>query len=275
MFLAQDSTMTKARSYRFTNFLCRRPSASVVQGIRDGSGPDPDPALFEAQHDAYLQALRAAGGNVTLLPAQEEFPDSVFIEDPAIVTGNAAIVLRPGATSRLGEAAALQPTLTDVFDTVIDLPGEGFVDGGDVILSDDEALIGQSARTNQEGFDALASVLADFGYRARRVETPPGVLHFKTDCGLLDSETIFSSRALNATGCFEGYRVIEAPVGEESAANLIRVNDHVLLSAGHPRTEDLLASNGYDIRVLDTSEAAKVDGGLSCMSLRFALGDSR
>ena len=158
---------------------------------------------------------------------------------------------------------------------MVDLPGAGFVDGGDVMLTDDEALIGQSARTDQEGFDALARVLVDFGYRARRVDTPPSILHFKTDCGLLDSETIFASRTLNATGCFDGYRVIEAPEGEEAAANLIRVNDHVLLSAGHPRTEDLLTSNGYDLKVLDTSEAAKVDGGLSCLSLRFALGTTR
>ena len=267
--------MTEGRSFRFTDFLCRRPSRSVARGIRDGSGPDPDPALFESQHDAYVQALMDVGGNVTVLPAQEEFPDSVFIEDPAIVTGSTAIVLRPGAASRLGEAAALRPSLTEVFSDVIDLPGAGCVDGGDVMLTDDEALIGQSARTNQEGFDALARVLVDFGYRARRVVTPPTILHFKTDCGLLDSETIFASRALHSTGCFQGYRVIEAPEGETSAANLIRVNDHVLISAGHPRTEDLLTAKGYEVKVLDTSEAAKVDGGLSCLSLRFALGASR
>ncbi len=263
--------MTEGRSYRFTHFLSRTPARSVVDGLRDGNGDDPNPEKFEAQHAAYVEALLASGGSVKLLPALEEFPDSVFIEDPAIVSGSTAIVLRPGAESRFGEASALRPTLVETFDTVIDLPGDGFVDGGDVLLSDDEAFIGLSARTDQAGFDALAGILSDLGYRARRVETPPEILHFKTDCGLLDSETIFSSRALAATGCFEGYRVIEAPDGEEAAANLIRVNDVVLLSAGHPKTEDLLTSQGYSVKTLDTSEAAKVDGGLSCMSLRFAL----
>lgn len=263
--------MTEGRSYRFTHFLSRTPARSVTDGLRDGDGADPDPDKFEAQHAAYVEALLASGGSVKVLPAQEEYPDSVFIEDPAIVSGSTAIVLRPGAETRFGEAQALRPTLVETFETVIDLPGEGYVDGGDVLLSDTEAFIGLSARTNQAGFDALASVLSDLGYTPRKVETPPEILHFKTDCGLLDSETIFSSKALAATGCFDGYRVVEAPEGEEAAANLIRINDVVLLSAGHPNTEELLTTQGYDVRVLDTSEAAKVDGGLSCMSLRFAL----
>ena len=263
--------MTDGRSFRFSHFLSRKPAQTIVDGLREGDGANPDPDLFQAQHAAYVAALEAAGGTVTVLPALEDFPDSVFIEDPAIVTGSTAIALRPGAESRFGEAAALRPTLLDVFPTVIDLPGDGYIDGGDVLLSDDEAFIGLSARTNQAGFDALARVLGDLGYRARKVETPASILHFKTDCGLLDSETIFASRTLAATGCFEGYRVIEAPDGETAAANLVRINDVVLLRTGFPKTEDLLTSHGYDIRTLDTSEAARVDGGLSCMSLRFSL----
>ena len=263
--------MIEGRSFRFTQFLSRRPAMSVVGGLRDGDGSDPDAALFAEQHAAYVATLESIGGRVTLLPALEKFPDSVFIEDPAICSGNTAIVLRPGAASRFGEAAALRPTLVEIFGDVIDLPGDGFVDGGDVLLSDEDAFIGLSARTDQMGFDALAGVLGDLGYRTRKVETPPSILHFKTDCGLLDSESIFASRTLAATDCFSGYRVIEAPEGEEAAANLIRVNDVVLVSSGHPKTEALLASHGYDVRILDTSEAAKVDGGLSCMSLRFSM----
>ncbi len=263
--------MTEGRSFRFTHFLSRHPARSVVDGLRDGGGIDPDPALFGAQHAAYVKALEDIGGPVTLLPALEQFPDSVFIEDPAICSGDTAIALRPGTVSRFGETAELRPTLLGIFDTVIDLPGDGFVDGGDVLLTDHEAFIGLSARTDQTGFNALADVLNDLGYVARKVETPPNILHFKTDCGLLDSETIFSSCTLAATDCFSGYRVIEAPEGEEAAANLIRINDVVLLSAGHPKTEELLTTHGYTVRTLDTSEAARVDGGLSCMSLRFSL----
>lgn len=263
--------MTAGRSCQFTRFLCRQPSRSVTAGLRAGDGPDPDPSLFAEQHAAYVAALRGLGA-VTLLPALEKFPDSVFIEDAALCAAGRAIQLRPGAPSRLGEAAALRPVLNENFPEVIDLPGEGFVDGGDVLLSDEEAFIGLSARTDPAGFDALASVLSDLGYRARKVETPADILHFKTECGLLDSETIFATEKLAATGCFDGYRVITAPAGEEAAANLIRVNAEVFLASGHPRTADLLDASGYRVRELDISEAAKVDGGLSCMSLRFSLG---
>lgn len=244
---------------------------SVAGGLRAGDGADPDAFVFAEQHAAYVSALESAGGLVTVLPALEDFPDSVFIEDPAICSGSTAIVLRPGARSRFGEAAALLPALVEFFEDVIDLPGEGSVDGGDVLLSDNEAFIGLSARTDQEGFNALAGVLGDLGYLARKVETPSSILHFKTDCGLLDSETIFASTALASTNCFSGYRVIEAPEGEEAAANLVRVNDVVLLSTGYPKSEELLNSHGYRVQTLDTSEAAKVDGGLSCMSLRFSV----
>jgi dimethylargininase len=263
--------LTSERSYRFTNFLVRKPAISVTNGLREGNGADPDPSSFQVQHAAYVQVLKAAGGTVTTLPADEAFPDSVFIEDAALCVGNTAIVLRPGAPTRLGEAALLEPDLRIIFDDVISLPNKGNVDGGDILLSDDEVFIGLSARTDQQGFDALAGILSEFGYRSRRVDTPAEILHFKTDCGLLDQETIFSTDRLARTGCFKGYRVITAPHGEDAAANLIRVNDMVLISAGYPATADLLTTEGYSVVIVDTSEAAKVDGGLSCMSLRFKL----
>jgi dimethylargininase len=263
--------LSSERSFRFTDFLVRQPAMSVVNGLRDVPGADPDAALFQRQHAAYIDALKESGGNVTILPQDEAFADSVFIEDAALCVGNTAISLRPGAPSRRGESTLLEPQLRRLFDDVIPLPGTGLLDGGDVLLSDNDAFIGLSERTDMAGFDALASVLSGLDYRIRKVETPAQILHFKTDCGLLDSETIFSTARLSETGCFEGYRVITAPEGEETAANLIRVNDTVLLSAGYPLTEELLRQHGYNVRTLDTSEAAKVDGGLSCMSLRFRL----
>lgn len=148
------------------------------------------------------------------------------------------------------------------------------MDGGDILVTETEILVGLSDRTDQAGFDALSKIVRDLGYTTRAVHTPAGVLHFKSDCGLLDEETIFATKALAASRCFEGYRVIEAPDGEGPAANLIRVNDHVLMSEGHPRTQELLTKAGYEIVTLPNSEAAKVDGGLSCMSLRFNLETS-
>lgn len=265
--------MTEGRSYRFTHALCRKPGASIASGLRAGEGADPDPARFAAQHAAYVAALRDEGAQVTVLEPLEAFPDSVFVEDAALCLAATAIILRPGAPSRFGEAAAITPALQQLFSDVVHLPGEaGFVDGGDILASDDEVLIGLSARTDREGANALRPVVEALGYRMRIVETPPDILHFKTDCGLLDSETVFASAALARSGCLSGYRLIECPQGEEAAANLVRFNDSVLLREGFPRTAELLDREGYQLRLLDTGEAALVDGGLSCMSLRFSPG---
>lgn len=265
--------MTRARrSFEFSHAISRSPGKSIISGIRiDGDGADPDPELFHAQHLQYIEAVKAAGVNLTLLGPLEKFPDSVFVEDPVLCVDGAAIVLRPGAESRFGEAAAIRPDLASLFPRVIDLPEDGHVDGGDVLLTEEEALIGSSDRTDSEGVSALAEILAEFGYRTRTVDTPAGVLHFKSDCGLLDEKTIFSTSRLAASGCFQDYKVIEAPAGEEAAANLIRVNDRVFLNSGFPKSLQLLEEAGYNVVTVDTSEAAKVDGGLSCMTLRFTL----
>lgn len=263
--------MTDGRSYRFTHAISRTPAHSITHGLRAADSGNPDPATFLAEHKAYVDALRETGAEVTVLDPLEAFPDSVFVEDAALCVGGKAIALRPGAPSRFGETAAIRPALEAAFGDVIDLGGDGFVDGGDILVTEREALVGLSARTDAAGCAALEPVLASLGYTLRQVNTPPEILHFKTECGLLDAETIFATKALAATGCFAGYRVIEAPDGEEAVANLIRFNDTVFISSGHPRTHDLLTAKGYKVVDLSTGEAAKVDGGLSCMSLRFSI----
>lgn len=241
----------------------------MSNGLRDGGGPNPDADLFAAQHQAYVAALQDAGLQITQLPANEEFPDSVFVEDAAICLRDAAIALRPGAPSRFAETALIQPALKQQFGQVIDLPGSGFVDGGDVLLSDNHAFIGQSKRTNQQGFDALAEVLTKFNYHPIKVETPADILHFKTECGLLDSNTIFATGKLATNEGFKDYNIVEVPFGEEGAANIVRINEAVFISDGYPKSHEKLRDLGYKVVILNTSEAAKIDGGLSCMSLRF------
>lgn len=263
--------MIEGRSHTFTHTISRLPCDAVVKGLRAEDVGDPDPARFHAQVVDYIAALGEAGVETTTLEPLDDYPDSVFVEDAAVCVGRTAVAMRPGAPTRFGEAKELRPTLAMVFDEVRELETEGYVDGGDVLLTDTDAFIGLSDRTDEDGFAALGSVLADYGYAAQKVVTPADVLHFKTDCGLLDSETIFATARLADSGCFEAYRVIHAPEGEEAAANLIRVNDTVLVSAGFPRTVELLSEAGYAVRVVDTSEAARVDGGPSCMSLRFNL----
>lgn len=263
--------MQKQRSWRFTHTLSRRPANSVKDGLRAAGQADPVPELFKEEHHHYLKALERSGVLTTVLPSLEPFPDSVFVEDPVLCLSSTAVILRPGASSRFGEAEAIRPELEKIFDQVVGLTGPGFVDGGDILLTDDIAFIGLSERTDRAGVEELRPILERHGYQIRVVTTPAGVLHFKSDCGLLDSETVFATKALADSGCFNGFKLIEAPSGEEAAANLIRVNDFVIMRTGFALTRDLLEQNGYAVITVPADEAAKVDGGLSCMSLRFSL----
>ncbi|MFQ3184223.1 MAG: dimethylargininase [Alteromonas macleodii] len=257
------------RSFEFSHALCRLPAASVTDGLRARDHGDPDPLAFATEHAAYISALREAGCVVNILPADEAFPDSVFIEDPALVLNGTAIVLRPGAASRLGEAASIRPALIKNMNNVIDLITDGYVDGGDILCTNDRVLLGLSARTNFRGAQDLRPIVESLGYTLEVLQTPPEILHFKTESSLLDAQTVLATPALAASGAFKGLKIIKTAFGEEAAANAIRVNTHVFLSAGHPKTADILNDAGYSVRILNTSQAALVDGGLSCMSLRY------
>jgi dimethylargininase len=263
--------MSSGRSFQFNHCVTRRPGNSIAGGLRAGDQPDPDPRQFRAEHGAYVETLAGLGITVTTLPSLETLPDSVFVEDAALCCGGTAVILRPGAPSRADEGREIEPHLSRLIGNVVPLQGPGQVDGGDILLTDDEAFIGLSDRTNLEGANELRPVLEGLDYKVNVVETPEGVLHFKSDCGLLDSDTIFSTTRLAKSGCFDDYQVIECPEGEEAAANLIRVNDCVILRSGFPATCGLLEQQGYTVMQLDAEQAALVDGGLSCMSLRFWL----
>lgn len=258
-----------SRSYRFSHAVTRAPAASAVGGLRAVDSGAPDLATFRRHHGDYVAALRATGAEVVELPALEAFPDSVFVEDTALCLPEVALIMRPGAPSRLGEAAAMAPSLGQIYDQVLTIEGPGFIEGGDILTTEREILIGLSARTDQAGVEELERLLCPWDWPIRIVETPPGVLHFKTDCSLLDEETVLATERLSRSGCFEGYRVIHTAPGEEAAANSIRFNELVLLPAGFPRTADTLTAAGYALREIGNSEAAKLDGGMSCLSLRF------
>ena len=256
------------RVFDFDHAIVRAPAQSVTEGLRAGDHDGPSFESVLAEHRAYIAALESAGLAVETLPALDAYPDSVFVEDPAFVLPEGAILLRPGAPSRLGEAAKIAPTLRDRFANVITLE-RGFADGGDILVLPDEILIGLSARTDLEGAEAFVALARLLGRRARIVETPPGVLHFKTACALFDEETIIATPALAAAGFFAGFDVLVTPEGEEKAANLLRINDKVLIGADYPRTAERLAGRGYDFLPLDVAEIRKIDAGLSCMSLRW------
>ncbi|MEZ5920192.1 MAG: arginine deiminase family protein [Parvularculaceae bacterium] len=254
--------------FEFTDAIVRRPARSVVKGLRAGGGPDPDYEAILAEHEAYVGALRAAQLRVTELPALEAFPDSVFVEDPALVFTEGAVILNSGATSRAGEAAEIAPVLRKNFDVVLPL-AEGHADGGDVLAIGDIVMVGLSARTNKQGAEALLRALQSLSRKGRIVETPKDVLHFKSDCSALDEETVLATKRLAASGVFDGFRVILTEDSEEAAANALRINENLLVGAQFPHTIEKLASEGYSVIPLQTEEISKIDAGLSCMSLRW------
>jgi len=257
------------RSYQFTHAITRKPSASIIAGLRAVDTGNPDLALMQAHHADYVAALKSTGATVVELDAAEAFPDSVFVEDTALCLPEGAVVMRPGAPTRLGEAAEMAPHLRALYGDVVTVSGPGFIEGGDILVTEREILVGRSARTNAEGVAELTRLVAPWGHSVREVFTPPGVLHFKTDCSLLDAQTILSTRRLDASGCFAGYKVIHVADGEEACANSIRFNDLVIMPAGFPRTAEILANAGYTLRQIGNTECAKLDGGMSCLSLRF------
>lgn len=258
-------------SWRFTNAIARTPADSVANGLRAVDAGDPSGAAFRKEHEIYVEALGKAGVSVDVLPPLEDYPDSCFVEDPAFCVPEGAVLLRPGAESRIGEVAEIRAALEARFDRVVDLPGEGFVDGGDILMLDDEIIVGLSARTDRVGADAFAGLLGGWGYRVRVEETPEGVLHFKTACSTLGDDMILATRAMIDGDLFGERRIVEVPEDEEYAANVIRVNDVVLVPEGYPKTRAAIEAAGLDSVVVPTHEARKVDGGLSCLSLRFNL----
>lgn len=258
------------RSYRFSHAITRRPAASILDGLRAVDTGAPDLELMLAHHADYSAALAQTGAAVIELPEMAAYPDSVFVEDTALCLPEGAVIMRPGAPTRLGEAAEMAPHIAALYGDLRQITGEGsFIEAGDILMCETEVLVGRSARTNGAGIAELAGILSGWGIKTREVFTPAGVLHFKTDCSLMDEDTILATPRLAASGCFDGYKIIHTAAGEEAAANAIRFNDLVLMAAGFPRTRDALLAAGYTVREIGNSECAKLDGGMSCLSLRF------
>ena len=257
------------RVFDFTNAIVREPGRSVVDGLREDRSAVPDFEGVRREHATYVAALREVGLAVDVLPPLEAFPDSVFVEDPALVFRAGAILLRPGAPTRLGEREAMRGALKRHFEQVLELEGDQYADGGDVMVTPDAVFIGLSARTNRAGAEALVKALDRLGRKARIAATPKSILHFKTAVSLLDEETVLATKMMAESGIFDGFKLVLTPAGEDAAANALRVNDTVLVGARFPRTIDLLAKEGYAVKALPVTEIGKLDAGLSCMSLRW------
>lgn len=257
---------------RFTRALVRPPAHTFAQGLTTVSlgAPDVDRAL--AQHAAYCDALERHGCRVMPLPADDRYPDSTFVEDTAlIVPGRGALLARPGAASRDGEVEAIAEALRSAFSELPRIVEPGTLDAGDVCDAGDHLFIGLSERTNVAGAAQLSTWAAQFGMTSSTVDIREvdGILHLKSGIAAIEPTRLVLIEALAEHPAFRGYEVVRVPAGEEYGANCVRVNDVILVSDGQPRLDAQLRALGYALEVLDMSEYRKMDGGLSCLSLRW------
>jgi dimethylargininase len=249
-----------------TRAILRRPGPDFADGLTGAHLGKPDLPLMQAQHAAYAEALRALGLEIEVLEPLDGFPDACFIEDVAVVVPELAVVTRPGAPSRRGEAQDIGPVLAR-YRKLARLEDPATLDGGDVLFVDRDVFIGLSARTNEEGAGQLARLLEPCGYRCRTIPVRAG-LHLKSSVSWIGGRLLVSERLAHRPE-FRGFRRLEVDVIEEPACNTLLVNGTLLTPAGFPGVRRKLAETGFPIIELEISEARKMDGGLTCMSLRF------
>jgi dimethylargininase len=235
-----------------------------------------DPELLQHQHAAYRDALAAAGAEVIVLDAIEALPDSVFVEDTAVVLDTLAVLTRPGTPARAPEPDAIAGTLTAHRRDIARIVAPGTLEGGDVLRIGRTLYVGLTTRTNRAGIEQLAALVAPHGYKVVAVDTP-GSLHLKTACTALDDDTLLANPAWVDLTPFAGLRIVAVDAREPFAANVLPVGDARIVNAAFPRTracvEAHCAAAGLRAIAVDIGEFGKAEAGLTCMSLVFQGGD--
>ncbi|MCK9239484.1 arginine deiminase-related protein [Desulfocurvus sp.] len=253
----------------FTHALVRVPCENFASGLTtSGRLGAPDYNLMLRQHDAYVDALRSLGLTVITLPPENDFPDAHFVEDTAVVVPEVAVITNPGAPARRGEERTVAPTLGR-YKRLARIEAPGTLDGGDVLLVDRRFFVGLSERTNAEGARQFTEIMTARGYAVDTVPVGQG-LHFKSGVNHLGGRTLLATPDFAGLPVLAGYDVLVTPAGEDYAANTLYVNGTLLTPAGFPGVRRLLDGLGLPVVELDMSETRKMDGGLTCLSLRFA-----
>jgi dimethylargininase len=252
----------------FRNAIVRSPSPSIINGLSTAGLGKPDYEKALGQHSEYLRILRSLGLKVRVLEANIQMPDSVFIEDVALCTKKCAVVTSPGAESRQPETNGLRQILQEYYVNVEEIRSPGTLEAGDVMMADNHFFIGISERTNIQGADQLINILENYGMTGSRV--PVGeMLHLKSGISFLGNNTILAAGEFTDREEFASFKRICIDDDEKYAANSLWINGTVIVPAGFPETRDKIEKAGYPTIVTDVSEFRKVDGGLSCLSLRF------
>lgn len=255
----------------FTKAIVRPPCANFASGLTSVDLGAPVFELALQQHDAYCRALEDCGLSLTRLEPDDYHPDSTFVEDTAIVTERGGIIARPGAASRLGETEELERLLSQHFERLRVIRGPGTVDGGDVCEAGDHFFIGVSRRTNEAGATQLAGFLEELGYTSTLIDIRnlSNILHLKSGLAYLGGNRVLVIDEVKNLKSFAGYELINIRPEEAYGANCVWINDRVLIASGFPALLRQLEQLNYETVALDMSEFQKMDGGLSCLSLRF------
>jgi dimethylargininase len=219
------------------------------------------------QHRAYEACLIELGANVISLSADPRFPDGVFIEDPAIVLDEVAVITRPGAESRRGETESIAQALAP-FRELRYIQAPGALEGGDVVHVGKTLYVGLSQRTNREGISQLAALLEPFGYRVVAVEVN-GCLHLKSGACWAGGDMILANRQWINASVFRDFRIVEVADDEPSAADVLPIGGKLLVPANFVHTSEILKGMGVNVRNIDVSELQKAEAGVTCMSLLF------
>ena len=252
----------------FTQAIARKPGKNFAQGLTTAVNVKPPQyELLLKQHETYLETLKSCGLEVTLLDPLPDYPDAYFVEDTAVVTPDVAVITNPGAEARKGEEDCMAPVLAG-FRKIERILSPGTVDGGDVLQVGNHFLIGLSERTNKEGAGQLGRILQSFGNTWVTIPVGAG-LHFKSSVNYVGKNTLLVTSDFAEHAELRGYDKIVLEKAETYAANTLLVNEHLLTPAGFPVTRQKLEILGFKIIELETSEVQKMDGGLTCMSIRF------
>ncbi len=250
---------------KFTKAIVRQPGKNFANGITSSQLGKPDFKKALQQHEQYCLALSKCGVEVTVLEADENYPDGCFVEDTAVVLPEAAIITKPGDEARLGEEKAIAEVLAKNKPTEeIKLPGN--LDGGDIMRVENHFYIGISARTNKAGAEQLTQFLSKHGYTVSQIAVKT-VLHLKTGITYLENNNFIAIDEFASK--FSGSNVIQLEEDEFYSANCLKVNDRLLIPKGFPKAKRKITDLGYNIIEIEMSEFRKMDGGLTCLSLLY------
>jgi dimethylargininase len=255
----------------FTHAIVRLPGTNFAEGLTTVDLGAPQYEQVLEQHSAYCQALRDCGLSLTMLEADLRHPDSTFVEDAAVLTPHGAILTRPGAVSREGEVDSIRPAVDSFYPDTQRIQAPGTLDGGDICEAGNHFFLGLSHRTNEAGAEQLAAHLGRQGYTSSTVDVREmtTILHLKSGISFIGENTLVVMEEMAENPAFAGFDLVRVSVEESYAANCIRVNDYVLVAKGFPKLTAELLARGFNPLILDMSEFQKMDGGLSCLSLRF------